>query len=76
MVLHATASFLAQAIATLRLHPDRAQVTQALGEELKRLEEGVGELRAHLAAHAAEPHRFVAALFAEVSLFKEAVRGS
>jgi len=72
MVLHGTTSFLAQAIATLRLDPDRRHASAALRDELDRLDAGERELRVHLAAHAAEPHPFVAALFAELALLRQA----
>jgi HEXXH motif-containing protein len=75
MVLHGTASFLAQAIATLRLDPNRERSAAALQGELGRLEAGEGELRHHLDAHAAQPHPLVAALFAELDLLRRALRG-
>jgi HEXXH motif-containing protein len=73
MLLHGAASFLAQAIATARLAGDRAAATPVLARESERLAVAERELRAHVAAHGAEPHPFVEAVFAEMAAFRRAV---
>jgi HEXXH motif-containing protein len=73
MVLHGTVSFLAQAIATLRLHSDSAGIEGRLRTELARLRTGAQELRTHLDAHGATPHPFITALFGELALLGETI---
>jgi hypothetical protein len=74
MLLHGVVSFLAQAVTSARWPAALATATPAAsvpaGAEVQRLEEGAAELMAHLAAHRAPPHPFVAALLAELEILR------
>jgi hypothetical protein len=75
MLLHGIVSFLAQAVTSARWPGAFAASTGDeplnLGAELHRLLEGAKELTAHLAEHGAAPHPFIAALGAELALFRQ-----